>query len=189
MYVCMYMCVCINRGASKSYQNIKKIVFTEKIQNSLPSKSEGLEVVLFSLFVLWNKEYSPDTNYKKKDSFFWIHLSLFKPLSFALFAMGQTRGLVTCLSLFLFMGALPRASHGINPDTQKSLTYALYFLILALIYRTVSRLPLLPGTIIVCVGVNSSEDNDVVFLESPTNRASAKLTEHRIKNEVDGFVP
>ena len=39
------MCVCINRGASKSYQNIKKIDFTGKIQNSLPSKSEGPDPV------------------------------------------------------------------------------------------------------------------------------------------------
>jgi len=87
------------------------------------------------------------------------------------------------------MGALPQASHSINHDAQKSLTYALYFLILALIYRTVSRLPLLPGTIIVCVGVNSREDDDVVFLESPTNRSRAKLRHARIKNEIDGLVP
>lgn len=101
--------------------------------------------------------------------------------------MEQTRGLVVCLSFFFAMGALPKASHTINHDMQKTLTYALYFLIMALIYRTVSQLPLLPRTIIVCVGVNSSEDNDVAFLESPTNRSREKL--RMIKNEIDGFVP
>ena len=98
--------------------------------------------------------------------------------------MEEARGLVGCVLVFLFMRVLPTASHTVNDDMTKTLTYTLYFFIMAFIYKGLSQLPLLPKTIIIYSGVVSDRDNDV-FLESPTNRK--KLARARIKNS-DNYV-